>query len=416
MNFRLSLYNDTVLRKERAIIMKKLISAILAAAMIITLFSACGTDNTAKNSEKYHTLYFKDDSKSKDVSVTFFNSDTDKSEEVKMEKVFEDDSSYTFSCDGDVTAYNMAYITYDSVNTDKFAFNKCVSGWYNSEHGFLPYTEGKEANYDNKYDEITLQCNGYDKYIHIWKPDDYDEKSEEKYGTVYLLDGSAMVYLDLPGETLTDSEHADTQVQSMITATGNRAIVVAIDTWGDMGEITRDDELIPDLGKLAKGEETDWTKKLGGEISSFVANTLIPYVQQHYNVYSDARYTSIAGTSLGGLEAFYIAMENPDRIGTAGALSPSFWVYGDEEWKNYLSQKTLDESAPFIYFYTGNEEEDTGAETKQMVERLKDMGYPESRFALHYNENGGHAVPYWRSIFAEYLEASFYPENLILEN
>lgn len=396
--------------------MKKIISAVLAAAITATMFTACGSVQSNNNSESMHTLYFKDSSKSSSVSVTFFNSENGNEEEMKMEKISEDGGDITFSCEGDTSAYNMAYITYDNVDSEKFAFNQCVSGWYNSEHGFLPYTEGKEINYNHTFDEVTLKCNGYDKIIDIWTPDDYDASSEEKYSTVYLLDGSAAIYLNFPGETLLDSEHADVQVQSMTAATGNKAIVVAIHTYGNMSNIERDDELIPNLGKLAKGEGTDWTQKLGNEFSNFVRDTLIPYVQQNYNVYTDAAHTSIEGTSLGGLEAFYIAMENPDKFGTAGALSPSFWVYGDAEWRSYLEKKTFDENSPFIYFYTGNAGEDTGAETKEMVSRLKDMGYPENRFALHYNENGGHAVPYWRNIFPEFLEAMFYPENLIIGN
>ena len=143
----------------------------------------------------------------------------------------------------------------------------------------------------------------------------------------------------------------------------------------------------------------------GGEFSDFVAKALIPYVQQHYNVYTDALHSSIAGRSLGGLEAFYIAMENPDKIGTAGALSPSFWVFADDQWNDYLSKKTFDKNLPFLYFYTGNEEDDTGKETKEMVERIKKINYPVDKYVLHYNENGGHAFPYWKAVLSEFLEA-----------
>ena len=393
--------------------MKRVLSVILASAIVITLSAACGSKEEKKENsevnENYHTLYFKDSSKSDEVVATFFNSASGKREDGTMDKCSEDNNSYTFSCKGDTSVYNMAYISYNGVYSEKFAFNKCVSGWYNSDHGFLPYTEGKEPNYNNKYDEVTLTFKGYDKHIHIWKPDDYDA-SGEKYSTVYLLDGHGMFFLDFPGETLLDSEHADVQVQSMIAATGKKAIVVAIDTYGNEKEFGREDELVPDLGKTTDEKHLEWTQKCGGEFSDFVGRTLIPYVQKHYNVYTDALHTSIAGKSLGGLEAFYIAMENPDKIGTAGALSPSFWVFADEQWNDYLSKKAFDKKSPFLYFYTGNDEDDTGKETKEMVERLKKMNYPDDKYVLHYNENGGHAVPYWRNIFPEFLNAMVFQE------
>ncbi|MBQ5764500.1 MAG: hypothetical protein IIV96_07650, partial [Ruminococcus sp.] len=175
---------------------------------------------------------------------------------------------------------------------------------------------------------------------------------------------------------------------------------------------TRDDELIPDLGKMAHQEGT--SKKNAKQTADFIGNTLIPYVQEHYNVYADAEHTSIAGTSLGGLGAFYITMEIPDKIGTAGALSPSFWTYDDKAWKSFLSEKTLDKTAPFVYIYTGGKN-DTGKEAREMYERLKDMGYPQEKLAFHYNENGGHSVPFWRAIFPEFLEAAMFGHVDVLQ-
>ena len=211
-----------------------------------------------------------------------------------------------------------------------------------------------------------------------------------------------MVYLGLPGETLLDSEHADVQVQSMTSVTGYRAIVVAVYTFGDEKYYTRLDELVPDLGEMAYDEDT---KKCGNDFSGFFADTLVPYIQQNYNVYTDARHTAIAGASLGGLEAFYIAVEHPEIIGTAGILSPSFWIYRDDVWREYLGAKSFDESASFLYFYSGNPVDDTGKETKEMVERIGDLGYPDDRYVFHYTDNGGHVVAYWRGIFSEFLEA-----------
>lgn len=385
--------------------MKRTLAAILVFVMCVVLVSGCNPQEKSPqdSDENHHILYFKDSTKSDHATATFFNSDSSDFEEIEMTKYREDSDSSVFCCEGNSSLYNMVKIAYGDNHTKEFAFNKCVSGWYESEDGFFPYTEGEETNYLQEYDEVTLDCNGYEKGIHIWKPDDYDASSEEKYTTVYVLDGQWMAFLGKTGQSLDDSTVVTEQVKAMTSVTGTKAIVVAVDTYGNMGDISRDIELAPDLS--AYGAEMDRELK-GNEFAVFVAETLVPYIQDNYNVYSDAMHTAIAGASLGGLESFYITMEYPELFGTVGALSPSFLYYdNDEMWKKYLGEKTFDDDSPVLYFYTGPSGSDTDPYVTEMVNRLVDLGYPADKLVLHYNENGGHHVWFWRSVFSEFLEA-----------
>lgn len=385
--------------------MKRFLSAVLILVISIAFVSGCSTqtEKLHDSDESHHYLYFKDSSKSDHATAFFFNSDSSNSQEIEMTKYSENGDSVTFFCEGDSSLYNMVKISYGDKHTKEVAFNKCTSGWYESDDGFLPYTEGEEINYHPVFDEVTLDCNGYEKDIHIWKPDDYDADSDEKYASVYVLDGSTMAFVGKDGQSLDDSEVVTEQVKAMISVTGYKAIVIAVDTYGNMRDVTRDSELAPDLNEY--GAEMDREMK-GNEFASFVAETLVPYIQSNYNVYTDALHTSIAGASLGGLESFYITMEYPELFGTVGALSPSFLFYdNDEMWRKYLGEKSFDNDSPFLYFYTGPEGGDTDPYVTDMVNRLMDMGYPSDKLALHYNENGGHIVWYWRSVFSEFLEA-----------
>lgn len=385
--------------------MKRILSVIIAVLMVTPLITSCGNTKN-KKSANLHTLYFRDKSHSEEAVATFFNSVTNKSEDIKMEKIEDNDGASVFSCEGDTSVFNMVYITYDGISTEKFAFNKCVSGWNNGDEGLMPYAYGEKINYTYKYKDVTLKCNGYDKTVHIWTPDGYNKKSRDKYAVIYVLDGDTMVYLGEPGTSVSGCENIPEQVKAMTAAVGFKAIVVAVETHGDERYCFRDDELIPNLGKMAHEEGT--SKKLGNEVADFISDTLAPYVQKHYNVYTDARHTAVAGVSLGGLEAFYIAMAHPEKFGAAGCFSPSFWCYGDKEWKKFIKKTPFDDNAPFIYIYSGSEKKDTGVEAVDMVKRLKKMGYPKNRLAFHYNENGGHSAPYWRNTFSEFLEAMFY--------
>ena len=241
-----------------------------------------------------------------------------------------------------------------------------------------------------------------------------------------MLDGQNADFMEIPEEyssipeeypinqTLNETE----QVRAMTAETGYKAIIVEIDTVGQYDNesaFSRDDEMVPDIGELAAGESTGWTKKLANKFAEFMNDTVVPYIRENYNVYTDALHTSIRGASLSGLGAFYITMEYPETFGTAGAMSPSLWVYDRETWKNYLSQKTIDENSPFLYFYTGGEEQDTGAETKMVYEVLNELNYPKEKLTLHYNENGGHALPYWKAVLSEFLEAMVFQHVEVLQ-
>jgi predicted alpha/beta superfamily hydrolase len=393
--------------------MKRRITVILTALILALMLASCGMSGQGNSGESagakangnsaLHTLYFKDVTQREDVRAVFYNSNTKETAEVKMTASGEDSDGFVYTCEGDASAYNMVKITYGDKHTKEFAFNKCVSGWYDSKDGLLPYTEGEEISYPAQHDEITLTCNGYEKEIHIFKPDDYDADSQEKYASVYVLDGQWMTFLGKEGISLDDSCLVTEQVKAMTSVTGSKAIVSAVDTYGNMKDVSRDVELAPDLSKY--GAELDREMK-GNEFAAFVADTLVPYVQEHYNVYTDALHTSIAGASLSGLESFYITMEYPELFGTVGALSPSFLYYdNDEMWRKYLGEKTFDDNSPVLYFYTGPQGGDTDPFVTDMVNRLKDLGYPSDKLILHYNENGGHHVWFWRSVFSEFLEA-----------
>lgn len=385
--------------------MKRICAVMLVLVMITASVTGCGPqkERPQDSNASHHYLYFKDGTKSAHATAVFFNSDSRESVEIGMTENSADSTSRTFCCEGDFSLYNMVKFVYDDDQTKEVAFNRCVSGWYESDDGFLPYTEGEPINYFPEYDEVTLDCSGYEKTIHIWKPDDYDADSEDKYASVYVLDGQTMAFIGKDVQSLDDSEVVTEQVRAMSSVTGTKAIVIAVDTYGNMRDVSRDAELAPDLS--AYGYESDRELK-GSEFAAFVAHTLVPYIQENYNVYTDALHTAIAGASLGGLESFYITMEYPKLFGTVGALSPSFLFYdNDEMWRKYLGEKSFDDDAPFLYFYTGPEGGDTDPYVTDMVDRLTDLGYPTDKMALHYNENGGHIVWFWRSIFSEFLEA-----------
>ena len=438
--------------------MKRLLASLLSAAVCVSLMTACGNSTSPSNSTEptdstqsipsteepsaasdasaddstpsradepsapaaaLHTLHILDSEKHDAITATFFNSRSGDSQEITMEKSGETDKGFTFLCQADTNQYNMVHLTYGDVTTMDVAFNSFTSGWYLYQDALLPYAEGTEPVYDPAYETKVFTFDGYDKTVYIWTPKDYDAKAEDKYATLYLFDGQSVLATGRDKNMDNDVEcwNVCENVESMMAVTDHKAIIVAIETVGDRTDIngnTRDDELIPDLGKTV--DEMSDCKKHGGLFADFVCDTVMPYVQEHYNVYTDPQHNAIVGSSFGGLASFYTCLAHADRFGVCGALSPSFWVYDEPEWEAFLTKAITEaKELPFLYLYAGGYATDGGVFASRMYDSLLDI-YPKDKIVFSKYEAGEHFISFWRNIFPEFLEAFFTNKVAALES
>ena len=415
--------------------MKKIPALLLCGAVLASAMTGCSgsgesskatadsaaseTEPVKEKAEKIHKLTIRAPKETAEITATFMNTSNGKTEDVKMEKSSGDEKNTIFCCEADVNKYNMVHLTYGSTTSMDVAFNSFISGWNLSNDEMLPYVVGTEPVYDPQFDTKVFQFDGRDKNVYIWKPADYDEKAEEKYSVIYIFDGQSV--LAKGTERGMDNDvmcwNVSENVMSMTAATGNKAIIVAIDN----GSPFRDDELIPDLGSLnQEGEgamikEEDFTKKRGNAFADFICDDIMPYINENYNVYTDAQHTSLSGSSLGGLETFYAVLAHPDKFSAGGALSATFGMYGDAEWKKFLSDKLTMENAPFLYFYAGGFATDNGEPMETMYNYLLENGYPKDKLIFNKYEKGEHFMQYWRNIYPEFLEAAFTKDVSALE-
>lgn len=127
--------------------------SLVICLLALTACSVAGTgsqnDDRSTADEKYHTLYYKDITKRENVTAVFSSCNSQQTEEVRMEAVGKDEDGFTYSCKGDASSYHLVSFRYDQFSTAKVAFNPCVSGWYNSVHGILPYTYGCTDQYES---------------------------------------------------------------------------------------------------------------------------------------------------------------------------------------------------------------------------------------------------------------------------
>lgn len=332
------------------------------------------------------------------LTVTFFSTENNEKETVTPEKGEKTDDYQEYFCSGDTDKYDRMYITSDDEDSVELAFNDYVSGWNIGSKGACPIGTEKPD-----YEIKTFKYSKTEKDVYIWTPSDYDKKSKEKYSVIYMTDGQ-----NLFEQTATQfgSWGAAESVQAMMENSKNKAIVVGIDD----STSNRDSELTPDIGDIAElADKSNYENGTGKYYSDFVMNTVVPYVEKNYNVYTDPEHNAVCGSSSGGIECFYIGIEHPEKFGTIGALSPAFGLYDNTTWLKYLKSKKF-KTYPRVYIYNGGADELEkflliGA--KSMPENLEKINYPKDKITFKYYEKGMHNEAYWRAVFPEFLKLMF---------
>ena len=381
----------------------KVIAGCCAAALML---SACASnpqpDKPASPSEAAaHTLYVRDDFSSESIEARFFSTETGAQTTVPLKKIAEAKSYNTWSCDADPALYDRVVLTSDGESSVELAFNDYVSGWYLSSFKTVPFT------YDDPWIEPKFETKLFDyeddqKPVYIWTPSDYDANAAEPYSVIYMTDGQNLFS---PSATHAGCWGVADSVTSMMKLSSNKAIVVGIDD----GTSNRDSELTPNLGSSVVDSYNGGTGKY---FSDFVVNTVVPYIEENYNVAPDPAHNAVCGSSSGGIECFYIGMEHPEKFGTIGALSPAFALYDTATWESYLGEKSFDDDSPFVYIYCGNSEADSleqflmeGAQA--MPDTLKKLGYPEDKLVFKRCDTALHDESYWRAVFPDFLKYAF---------
>jgi predicted alpha/beta superfamily hydrolase len=195
---------------------------------------------------------------------------------------------------------------------------------------------------------------GRQRRVWIYLPADY-ATSHKKYPVIYMHDGQNLFdeftagYGEWGVDEILDKLSVDKQ-----------CIVVGIDHGGEHRLM----EYNPYDSKYGKGE--------GDKYVDFLVNTLKPYIDEHYRTKKQAKYTTVAGSSMGGLISAYAVLKYPDVFGNAGIFSPAFWIasniYTYAQGKN-ISSKTR------FYFVCGDiESKDMVGDMKKMIDILAAKG------------------------------------------
>lgn len=313
-------------------------------------------------------------------------------------------------------------VTVDSSLYDRIIFNDGINrqtadlvvsaaanGYYGKDGSFTMDTE----NYGN-VEYITLTDgknlsyipNGKKK-ISVYTPRGYS--TAKKYGVLYMFDSQNLY----AGATGAEKSHdgygswaVDVAVNNLVKNGKDGFIIVAIDN----NDIRRDSELTMsrDFGTLTNLADNDNFKngKLD-DLGNFMKNTLIPWVNSHYSVYPDRSMTGIAGSSSGGLAAYYLGLRDNDVYGYIGAFSPANGLFTTKDWKNFYSRKDFSKGKPKVYVYCGYGDgglEDMLVPAAKEIKLLKNYGFDASSITENYVNGATHSENFWRVAFMDFLD------------
>lgn len=228
--------------------------------------------------------------------------------------------------------------------------------------------------------------------IWIYLPPDY-ATSGKKYPVVYMEDGQNL-FSD--ATSYSGEWKVDETLNALFSQNKTDAIVIGIENGG-----------AERLNEYSPWKNAKYGGGKGDLYTDFLANTLKPYVDKHYRTLSQAKYTGLIGSSMGGLISFYAGVKYPNKFGKLGIFSPSFW-FAPQDLTFYLNKNAKKLKASKIYFYAGlKESEEMVSDIKKTETQLLKQGVPQKNIFIKLDANGTHSESFWSREFGEAFEWLF---------
>jgi predicted alpha/beta superfamily hydrolase len=151
-----------------------------------------------------------------------------------------------------------------------------------------------------------------ERTIHVYLPPDY-EAGTTRYPVLYMQDGQNLFD---PAQAAFGVEWEAGKTADRLIAEGSMEPIIIV---GIENTPQRKAEYSPPFGEHPGKSD---------EYAGFLLEELKPFVDEEYRTKPGRDETGIGGSSLGGLAALSICIENYDSFGHCAAFSPSVWYGG----------------------------------------------------------------------------------------
>jgi len=259
----------------------------------------------------------------------------------------------------------------------------------------IGYSQSKEEKQSTASKNVSIikkefvipNLNNISHKIWMYLPPNY-EYSSKKYPVIYMHDAQNLFD---KSTSYAGEWEVDETLNKLFEKTRKGFIVVAVENGGE--------ERI--------NEYTPWPhKKYGGGKGAiyinFIVHTLKPYIDANYRTKKQAKYTTLMGSSLGGLISYYGGLKHPKTFGKIGALSTSFWF--SDKVKDFTVKNGKKKKTKLFLLVGGKEGHGMETDTRNMEELLIKTGFKSSNLKVKINAEGEHNEAFWRSEFLEIVK------------
>ncbi|MGV3524866.1 MAG: alpha/beta hydrolase [Candidatus Sericytochromatia bacterium] len=223
--------------------------------------------------------------------------------------------------------------------------------------------------------------------IMIYLPPSYKENAELSYPVLYMQDGNNL--FDAAEAGMGVEWQVDEHMESLVAQGAiEEALIVGIYNTAD-----RDFEY---TWNTMRNEDGEFEGGGGPRYARFLVEELKPFIDETYRTRPERESTCVAGSSLGGLISFYLALYYPDVFSRVGIVSPSLW------WNHRQPLSDVSGLQPelLIWVDTGTEEgqdpRETVETTLEFVESMTQKGYIQGENLLFWLAQGGdHSEKAW---------------------
>ncbi|MBO6524792.1 MAG: alpha/beta hydrolase [Balneolaceae bacterium] len=237
--------------------------------------------------------------------------------------------------------------------------------------------------------------------IEVWLPEGYDE-TDSSYQVLYMHDGQNVFD---PSSSYNGNDWMVDEVLTELISNGEVPGTIVVAMW-NTGQ-TRFPEYMPQKPAEIMNSEPvkrqvesySGTAIFSDEYLKFIVNEVKPFIDETYRTKPEQKYTSIMGSSMGGLISLYAIIEYPEVFGAAGCVS-THWTVQEigEAFMSFVSTNLPSPSTHKIYFDYGTKGLDADYESSQLKidEMMKNKGYSSGEnWITKKFEGHDHKEQYW---------------------
>ena len=231
---------------------------------------------------------------------------------------------------------------------------------------------------------------GEEREYFVYTPPGYDPAGERRYPVLYLLHG-----VGDEASAWRVAGRADVILDNLIARGEARPMLLVMPLgYGFDRPAERMWQVVNNLPEHRRTQDVQ---------AAALLDEILPRVEAAYRVAPDRDSRAIAGLSMGGAQALYVGLRQPDRFAWIGSFSGALMMFGEGFDAVFPGLDRQDGERPRLLWISCGEEDFVLGVNRQYRDWLAAKGLP---FAWHETA-GGHTWRVWRRNLADFARLLF---------